>query len=170
MYSLTNNIILRVVVALHVVFVILWLSLPVEWNRLLGAMFMTSMSLAAAAAWVPDAWEQIKIGKIDTNRITLIAVAITSLGVAGLGGFSFVFNTLGRPMWLIDLPVVMWLQLVIAFGQFLLTADPVKPKIKLASWNVWLLGSAALVLVLSGMIIGASLNVSDVMDDPFRNW
>ena len=168
-----HNVIVRTALLLHVIFVFLVVALPIEYMRLIAATFMTSLSLLAASAWLPDAWRQVRLGKIDTERITLIAIAITSLGLAGFGVYSLVFNLLDRPAWLTAMPIFVYLQLVVAFGQFLLTADPVKPKGQLHSWNMWFITVAFVAAIMIGVtigVIGMSIATNDMMQEPFRYW
>lgn len=167
---MTHNIILRVGFGLNVTFLLMMFALPIEALRLVSSVFMTSLALMAASLWVPDTWQQIKLGRIDTERVTLIAVGITTLFIAALGSYTMFFNLIGRPPWLSALPISPYIQLNLAFAMFLLTADPVKPQPSFQTWNVWIIAGLVVLAMSIGFLLGLGVDTTDSIVDQFRYW
>ena len=143
-----RNPFLVIIGVLTVLYVAMAVFLPIEWLRLLAGALMTGFALAAATLWLPDAVRLIREGQATTDRVTLIAVAMVTTGTAYIGTYSIVFNTLGRPDWMAILPIYALGQLILAFGNFLLTANPSKPE------------PAFHIGVLAGVAVGFFLGIS----------
>lgn len=137
-----RNPFLVIIGVLTVLYVAMAVFLPIEWLRLLAGALMTGFALAAT-----------------TDRETLIAVAMVTTGTAYIGTYSIVFNTLGRPDWMSILPIYALGQLILAFGNFLLTANPSKPEPAFHSISAWAIAIGVLAGVAVGFFLGLSFEI-----------
>ena len=143
--------------ALSAVYAGMVMFFPIEWLRLLSGALMTGFALAAAVLWLPDAMRMMREGRVTTDRVTLVAVALVTAGTAYIGTYSIVFNTLGRPLWLSALPVYALGQLLLAFGNFLLTANPARPNPTFHNVGAWTIALGVLAGVAVGFFLGLSV-------------
>lgn len=154
-----RNPFLVIIGVLTVLYVAMAVFLPIEWLRLLAGALMTGFALAAATLWLPDAVRLIREGQATTDRVTLIAVAMVTTGTAYIGTYSIVFNTLGRPDWMSILPIYALGQLILAFGNFLLTDNPSKPEPAFHSIRAWAIAIGVLAGVAVGFFLGLSFEI-----------
>ena len=141
-----RNPFLVIIGVLTVLYVTMAVFLPIEWLRLLAGALTTGFALAAATLWLPDAVRLIREGRATT-------------GTAYIGTYSIVFNTLGRPDWMAILPIYALGQLILAFGNFLLTANPSKPEPAFHSISAWAIAIGVLAGVAVGFFLGISFEI-----------
>lgn len=148
-----RNPFLVIIGVLTVLYVAMAVFLPIEWLRLLAGALMTGFALAAATLWLPDAVRLIREGQETTDRVTLIAVAMVTTGTAYIGTYSIVFNPLEY------VPIYALGQLILAFGNFLLTANPSKPEPAFHSISAWAIAIGVLAGVAVGFFLGISFEI-----------
>lgn len=155
---MAKNTILKISLLLLFLYIAMAVMVPIEWVRLFAAAVMTAFAAAAAALWLPDAFRIARDGRLATDRVTLIAVALVTTGTAYIGAYSIIFNTLGRPTWLAELPVYALGQLLLAFGNFLFTASPTNPTPTFHNVNAWMIAGGVTIGAVVGFMLGIGVD------------